>query len=128
MKMRSFVNNETYNRHCSCSENIIFKRGNKVYKRMSCKMSVILTKNNSSLAWNICFLAELRGENWDRQLQKNKSSLISRLRSPVLYDGVVYPVLVRADPGVDSRHVRPAAAHAETDDAHLEPAAPVLAD
>lgn len=58
----------------------------------------------------------------------NKSSLVSRLRSPVLYDGVVYPVLVGADPGVDSRHVRPAAAHAETDDAHLEPAAPVLAD
>lgn len=63
MKMRSFENNETYNRHCSCSEKIIFKRGNKVYQHMSCKMSVILTKNNSSLAWNICFLAVLRGEN-----------------------------------------------------------------
>ena len=46
----------------------------------------------------------------------------------LLEDGLLDPVLVGGDPGVDAGHVGPAAADAEGDDADLVPLVVLLAD
>lgn len=114
--MRSLGENETY---CHSSY--------KVNQHMSWKLSVVLTHPLSyTFAFQQHCKEKMKVAEYTTSI--NKYSLILRLRSPILDDGVVYPVLVGTDSGVDSWYIRPAAAYAETDDAYLEPAAPVLAD